>query len=200
MPTLFVARHGQTDWNLERRWQGWADPPLNATGRAQARDVAGAVAGSGIGAVVSSDLLRASETAEIAAAHLGLSVELDPRLREVDVGEWSGLTHAEVESRYPEGLERRLAGLTGWLEGEELAAMAARVIAALLEIGGRPSDAPVLVVTHGGPVRAALTACRVDVRDRPIVGNGDIEEIAIRDGRMRWIHSTRGGLHQQVQG
>jgi broad specificity phosphatase PhoE len=200
MTTLFVARHGQTDWNLERRWQGWADPSLNATGRVQAAAVGEAIAGSGIGAVVSSDLRRASETAEIAAGRLGLAVELDPRLREVDVGEWSGLTHGEVESRYPQGLERRRSGLTGWLEGEELVEMAARVVAALLEIGGRDRDGPVLVVTHGGPVRAVLTACGVEVRERPIVGNGDIEEIAIRDGRMRWIHSTRGGLHQQVQG
>jgi broad specificity phosphatase PhoE len=200
MTALFVARHGQTDWNLERRWQGWADPPLNATGRAQAAELGETLAGREITRVVSSDLRRALETAEIAGARLGVAVEIDPGLREVDVGEWSGLTSAEVEARYPEGFERRRRGLTGWVEGEEHGTMAERVLAALLDIAGRNPGDRVLVVTHGGPLRVVLTACGVDRDARPTVGNGDVDEIAIRDGRMRWIHSTRGGLHQQVQG
>jgi broad specificity phosphatase PhoE len=200
MTTLFLARHGQTDWNVQRRWQGWADPPLNPTGRAQAAALGEVLAGKEITRVVSSDLRRALETAEIAGARLGVAVDVDPRLREVDVGEWSGLTSAEVEARYPEAFERRRSALTGWVEGEEHATMAERVVTALLEIAGLYSDERVLVVTHGGPVRVVLTACGVDRDERPSVGNGDVDEIAIRDGRMRWIHSTRGGLHQQVQG
>src|SRR6516165_6393394 len=133
MTTLFVARHGQTDWNREHRWQGWADPPLNAAGREQAADLGESLAGLGIEAVVSSDLRRAAETAEIAGARLGLPVEVDARLREVDVGEWSGLTTSEVEARFPAGYKRRREGRTGWVEGEELGAMAERVVAALLE-------------------------------------------------------------------
>src|SRR5262249_278766 len=128
MTTLFVARHGQTDWNLEHRWQGHADPPLNETGRAQARGLGEGRARAGGGAGVSSELQGGAETAEIAAALLGLPVELDARLREVDVGEWSGLTTADVEERFPEGHRRRRAGLTGWEDGEELAAMSARVV------------------------------------------------------------------------
>jgi probable phosphoglycerate mutase len=200
MTTLFVARHGQTDWNREHRWQGWADPPLNAAGREQAADLGESLARLGIEAVVSSDLRRAAETAEIAAARLGLPVEVDARLREVDVGEWSGLTTSEVEARFPDGYRRRREGRTGWVEGEELGAMAERVVAALVELAGRLDGRRVLVVTHGGPVRATLTACGVDMRTVPGVGNGDVEEIEVRDGRMRRIHSTRGGLHQQVQG
>jgi broad specificity phosphatase PhoE len=200
MTTLFVARHGQTNWNLEHRWQGWANPPLNATGRAQAAELGEAMTGRGIAAVVSSDLRRAAETAEIAGARLGLPVELDSRLREVDVGEWSGLTSAEVEVRYPAGYRRRREGHTGWVEGETLGAMAERVVAALLEFADREPEGRVLVVSHGGPLRAVLTACGIDPRERPNARNGDVEEIAVRDGRMRWIHSTRGGLHEQVQG
>jgi thiosulfate oxidation carrier complex protein SoxZ len=164
MTTLFIARHGQTDWNFEHRWQGHADPPLNATGRAQAAELGEALAGSAIEAVFSSDLRRAAETAEIVAARLGLLVELDARLREVDVGEWSGLTAAEVEERYPEGFLRRRGGQTGWTEGEELGAMAERVVAALLEIAGRHPDGRLLVVTHGGPMRATLGSGYTDVR------------------------------------
>jgi probable phosphoglycerate mutase len=189
MTTLFVARHGQTDWNREQRWQGHADPPLNATGREQAAELGDSFVGRGIDVVVSSDLRRAAETAEIAALRLGLTVEVDPRLREVDVGEWSGLTSAEVLARYPEGYSRRRAGRTGWNHGEELAAMADRVVAALLDLAARYPGRRVLVVTHGGPVRAALAACGVDVRAAPGVQNGDVEEIAIRGGRMRRIHT-----------
>jgi probable phosphoglycerate mutase len=200
MTTLFVARHGQTDWNLEHRWQGWADPPLNAVGREQAAELGESLVGREIAVVVSSDLRRAAETAEIAAARLGLPVELDVRLREVDVGEWSGLTSAEVKARYPEGFRRRREGRTGWEQGEELGAMAQRVVSALLNVAERHAGQRVLVVSHGGPVRATLAACGVDTRAVPSVQNGDVEEIVVRDGRMRRIHSTRGGLHQQVQG
>jgi probable phosphoglycerate mutase len=184
MTTLFVARHGQTDWNREHRWQGWADPPLNAAGRNQAAELGESLADRGIEVVVSSDLRRAAETAEIAAARLGLPVELDARLREVDVGEWSGLTSAEVEARYPEGYRRRRGGRTGWAEGEELGAMAERVVSSLLEISARHPGQRVLVVTHGGPVRATLAACGVDMRTVPGVQNGDVQVIAVRDGRM----------------
>jgi probable phosphoglycerate mutase len=198
MTTLFVARHGQTDWNLEHRWQGWADPPLNATGREQAAELGESLVGSGIDAVVSSDLRRAAETARIAAAHFGLPVELDERLREVDVGEWSGLTSAEVEARYPQGYRRRRAGRTGWEQGEELSAMAARVVSALGEIAERLAGHCVLVVTHGGAIRAALAACGVDMRSVPAVRNGEVEQIAVRDGRMRWM-DIRGNPHQKAR-
>jgi len=192
MTTLFVARHGQTEWNREHRWQGWSDPPLNRTGREQAAQLAELLAGRGIDVVVSSDLRRAAETAEIAAARLGLSVALDARLREVDVGEWSGLTSAEVEARFPDGYRRRREGRTGWEKGEELGAMAERVVAALLDLADRHSGHRVLVVTHGGPLRATLAACGRDMRTVPAAGNGEVVEIAVRDGRMRRIKSTRG--------
>jgi len=198
MTTLFVARHGQTDWNLERRWQGHADPPLNATGREQAGRLGDSLADRGIEVVVSSDLRRAVETAELAGTRLGLAVELDARLREVDVGEWSGLTSAEVEARYPEGYRRRREGRTGWAEGEDLGAMAERVVSALHDLGAVYPGRRVLVVTHGGPIRAALAACGLDTGSEPAVRNGDVDEISVRDGRMRWMHSTRGGLHQLI--
>ena len=184
MTTLFVARHGQTDWNREHRWQGWADPPLNRAGREQAVQLGETLAERGIELVVSSDLRRAAETAEIAAARFGLPVELDARLREVDVGEWSGLTSAEVAARYPEGFRRRREGRTGWERGEELGTMAERVVSSLLEIAARHPRRRVLVVTHGGPVRAVLAACGVDMRTAPAVGNGDVQEIAVQNGRM----------------
>src|ERR1700760_4361850 len=103
MPPLPLARHGETDWNREGRWQGWADPPLNDTGRAQARELAEQLRSVPFDAVFSSDLARARETAEIVAAPHGVPVVVEPQLREIDIGSWSGLTHDEIRSRFPDG-------------------------------------------------------------------------------------------------
>jgi broad specificity phosphatase PhoE len=92
----------------------------------------------------------------------------------------------------PDGYRRRREGRTGWEEGEELGAMAERVVAALLDLADRHAGQRVLVVTHGGPLRAALAACGGDMRTVPAVGNGDIEEIAVRDGRMRLSEGFEG--------
>ncbi len=110
-------------------------------------------------AIYSSDLARARETAEIVGEHLGLPVALDPRLREVDVGEWSGLTSTEVERRYPDGYRRRLDGEHGMgarrdIRGDEPAGPRR---AALRSPSGRDGGR-ILVVTHGGPMRAAWLA------------------------------------------
>lgn len=112
--TVLLARHGETDWNREHRWQGHADPPLNARGHAQAGALAKQLAPASPRAVYSSDLGRARATAEAVAERIGVTVSLDPRLREVDVGEWSGLTSTEVQARYPDGMRRHQQGLTGW--------------------------------------------------------------------------------------
>ena len=102
MTTLLVARHGETDWNREGRWQGWADPPLNDTGRAQARRLAEELRETAFDAVYASDLRRAFETAEILAAPHAVPVVADAGLREIDIGSWSGLTRAEIDARFPE--------------------------------------------------------------------------------------------------
>jgi len=200
MTLLLLARHGQTDWNLERRWQGYADPPLNETGRAESRALAASLATRRLKRVYSSDLARARETAEIVAAALGLDVRLDARLREVDVGEWSGLTSAEVEARFPDGYRRRQEGGTGWEYGELFEAMGARVEAAVLSIAAADPNGRLLVVSHGGPLRALWTAAGGERSTWVNARNCDVDEVDVERGQMRWIHSSRGGLHQQVQG
>jgi broad specificity phosphatase PhoE len=195
MTTIFLARHGQTDWNAARRWQGHADPPLNEHGRTEAQALAESLVPHGIEAIYSSDLGRARETAEIVAARLGLSVTLDARLREVDVGEWSGLTTPEIEQMYPGAMERRREGLTGWTSGEEMEAMGHRVVEALLAIEvGRA-----LVVAHGGPLRF-VWATAGGGEGWLNAGNCDVDIYAVEAGGIRWLDSKRGGLHQQVQG
>jgi broad specificity phosphatase PhoE len=198
--TLLLARHAETDWNLDRRWQGHADPPLNETGRAQAESLGLLLAKRKLEAVYSSDLARARETAELLARRFGLAVRLDARLREVDVGEWSGLTTAEAETRFPAGAERRRAGGLAWEQGETYEAMGARVEEVLLEIAAAHPGATVLVVTHGGPVRTVRVSAGCTLEESHRIANCEVDAIAVRGGLMRWLDSTRGGLHEQVQG
>ena len=150
---LLLARHGETDWNRVGRWQGHADPPLNETGRRQAAGLADRLAGDGIAAVYSSDLARARETARTVAHRLRLGVVEDPALREIDVGSWSGLTRAHVAERFPEGYARWLEGEIGH-DGETREQLAGRVVGAARTIAGRHAGETVLVVTHGGVIRA----------------------------------------------
>jgi broad specificity phosphatase PhoE len=158
MPILLLARHGETAFNAERRWQGHHDAPLSATGRAQAQALAERIAREQPVALYSSDLPRARETAEAIARQSGLEPVFDARWREVDVGEWLGLAPDEVEARHPEGSARWLAGGTGWEQGESYPEMAARGIAIARAVAERHAGAerPVVCVTHGGVIRAIV--------------------------------------------
>jgi probable phosphoglycerate mutase len=190
--TILLARHGETDWNRERRWQGHADPPLNARGRAQARELALALADEPIEGVYASDLSRARETAEIVASARGVGVVVDRALREIDVGEWTGLTTAEIEARYPEGYRWHLDGGDGWARGEPHAEMSARIVEAIGRIAPQDPESQVLCVLHGGVIRALLARAEgVELaryrvtRAGPV--NGGLSRIAVQDGAFRRI-------------
>ena len=175
MTTLLLARHGETDWNVEGRWQGWADPPLNETGRAQAGALAEQLRETPFDAVYSSDLRRAHETAEIVAEPHGVPVVADPGLREIDVGSWSGLTRSEIQERFPDG-DRP--------DGETRDQHAARVLAAIERIARANLGRRILVVTHGGTMRAL----HGHVSERPFhpVENCGILELHFRDDRLAY--------------
>ena len=156
MTTLLLARHGETEWNRTHRWQGFTGPSLNLRGRRQAEELASRVEGLAIAAIYSSDTIRALETAQIVAARNGVEIRQDPRLREVNFGEWEGLTRAEINERYVGAFNEwdacKRAAPPG---GESDVQMAARVVESLLDIATRHEDERVLVVTSGGPIRAA---------------------------------------------
>jgi broad specificity phosphatase PhoE len=155
MPVLLLVRHGETEWNRERRWQGQFDMPLTPVGLAQSQAIAARLADVGARALYSSDLTRARQTAEAVAETTGLAIELDPALREVDVGSWVGLTSDEAGVADPAGHARWVAGGTGWTDGETYPAMAARVVAAVTEIASRYAGRErIVIVAHGGPIRA----------------------------------------------
>lgn len=167
---VLLIRHGRSTWNAERRWQGWADPPLSPEGVAQAEAAAAAMRSLAIRIVVSSDLVRARSTAEIIARTAGVGVSVEPALRERDVGLWSGLTSDEIEARWPGQLEAYRADPGMPFPGGEAAeTLLRRAMPVLLTIAGDdPSDAVAVAVSHGGLIRCVRLA--LGAGDRSISG------------------------------
>ena len=194
MTTLLLARHGETDWNRDHRWQGHTGPPLNETGRRQASELAARV--TDIDAIYSSDTERAHETAVIVANRHGLHVEIDRRLREVNFGFWEGLTRAEINERFSGGFTRWLSGESTTPDGGEAdELMAERVLSALHEIATRHHDGRILVVTSGGPIRtvdAKLRGVEQNSARRLIetIDNCSMLEIVIHDGTLSRLATT----------
>ena len=189
MTTIFLARHGESDWNVEKRFQGHTDRPLTERGRKQAHALADLVASEKIDAVYTSPLSRAQETAEIVAARVGLEPVALPELREVDTGSWSGLSRADVEARFPEGFARWRSGGSGWEDGETYEEMAERVIGALGTVAEAHPDGRVLVISHGGPIRAIHAAAEGLAIDdyrrlRPVEPNARLSTVAVENGRL----------------
>jgi broad specificity phosphatase PhoE len=187
--TIFLARHGESDWNVEKRFQGHRDRPLTERGREQAHALADLVGAEKINAVYTSPLSRARETAEIVAARVGLKVVALPELREVDTGSWSGLSRADVEARFPEGFAHWRSGGSAWENGESYDEMAERVIGALRKIAEDHPDGRVLVVSHGGPIRAIHAAAEgLAIQDyrrlKPVEPNARLSAVAVENGRL----------------
>jgi broad specificity phosphatase PhoE len=165
MSDVILARHGQTEDNLEpMRFQGFRDTALDDTGRRQAHELAERVAaGWEIAALWSSDLSRARETAEIVGARIGLTPRLDARLREGNRGRWEGHLFREIEAAEPElyAAWRRAGPDFRFPEGESLLEQQQRVSACLAEIRSA-GELPALAVCHGGSIRVML--CLADPR------------------------------------
>lgn len=161
MTRFCLIRHGQTDWNLEGRYQGQSDVPLNETGLAQARQLANELRGESFSAIHSSDLLRARQTAQPIAEALHLPVQIDPRLREINQGEWEGQLVEDIRRRYASLWAQRTVDPAGIRppDGETVAEVAERVQAAIHDIARRTSSGPVLIVSHG--LSLATIICRV---------------------------------------
>lgn len=159
---MLLLRHGRTASNHEGRWQGQLDVPLDDVGREQARASAsrlGTLVGELGGPVrlVSSDLSRACATAEPLAARLGVPLELDPRLRETDVGVWQGLTGAEIIERWPEEYEAWQSGRDVALGGAERRSDAGvRAAACIVELDAAQDGGTLVCVSHGAALRGAI--------------------------------------------
>ena len=186
---LLVVRHGQSEWNAAGRWQGHADIALDRTGELQAAEAAEVL---GIfDSVWASDLVRALRTAQIIAMITGVGpVRTDPRLRETDVGPWEGLTQHQVERDWPGFLaeRRRPEGFEAYEDA------AARLIEALLEIAADHPGGEVLVVSHGGVIRAARRALGAEAPHLPNLSGSWFEA---RAGRLVAGESVRLLVEEQ---
>jgi probable phosphoglycerate mutase len=150
---VVLWRHGQTAWNLERRFQGKTDIPLDETGIAQAERAARLLAGLRPTAIIASPLQRAARTAETLAALTGLPVSHDPDLMERDGGEWEGLSSSEIRERYP--AEHAIWQPPG---GETSEQVAKRVGGALERaIDTLPAEGVLVVASHGAAIRLGMS-------------------------------------------
>lgn len=154
MTTLYLIRHGETPWNVEGRYQGQLDPPLNEKGDQQAQATASQLATLGFEAIYSSNLARARQTAQALAEKIGLPVQLDPRLREVNQGRWQGVLIGDIRARWP-------VEIRGWEhdpwqhyppDGETLQQVQSRLFTAIDEVVTRHPGGLVAVFSHKLPI------------------------------------------------
>lgn len=185
-----LIRHGETLWNRNGRWQGQAPVPLNEEGEQQAKLLAAYLAAQRDDAVViySSDLRRALQTAHAIAARLSIPVIPDRLWREIDVGEWQGLTVEEVRAWDPE----RLALVATDPErqprpgGESWEQVGERGLQALLALPKAHPGERVLVVTHGGLIRSVLNRLIPQEDPRFIVDNTSVTELVYEHEPDAW--------------
>lgn len=161
MTHFCLIRHGQTNWNLEGRYQGQSDVPLNEKGLAQAGSLAERLKDNMFTAIYSSDLQRAGQTAEPIANLLGLPIQFEPRLREINQGQWEGVLVEEIKARYAEIWSQRTVDPANVRPpgGETVGEVAERIYAALDDIARLFPDGRVLIVSHGLSIATAI--CRV---------------------------------------
>ncbi|CQR71281.1 Phosphoserine phosphatase 1 [Sporomusa ovata DSM 2662] len=160
MTRLIVVRHGQTVWNLERKYQGHSDIALTDKGLRQAEAVGARLAEEKIDAVYASDLSRAFKTAEYIAAKHSLTVSVVPALREIKFGDWEGLTYEQISAQWP-GLLGKLWTTPDELQipgGESFQQLKERAYAAIEKIVAAHPDQTVAVVAHGGTIGTILCA------------------------------------------
>jgi broad specificity phosphatase PhoE len=174
MTWMLLARHGETEWNREGRWQGQTDVALNETGRQQARELAAWLVEQPLDVIVSSDLERAHETARIVAEAKRMAVSTDAGLREIDVGSWGGLTPDEIAQRFP--------GMTTH-DGETNEQHLARVVAAFRRIAGEHRGKRILIVSHGKTLRVI----RRHATGRPVSLLGNCETARLRFDGERFV-------------
>jgi len=177
--TVTLVRHAESEWNASARWQGHADPPLSPRGEAQVRALAERMTGQRAALLVSSDLRRALQTAEAIGRVLGIDPVVDPMLRELDVGCWSGLRREEIEALDPDGLVRFESGDPRVRPGggETRSEIRRRARCAIARWLAAQPEGRIVVVTHLGFIRALLPGEDPD--------NADLVEVSAQDALTR---------------
>jgi broad specificity phosphatase PhoE len=173
---IHLARHGQTAYNREGRFQGHLPVPLDETGRAQARALAEAAAEHPFASLWCSPLERALQTGAVVAERIGLEPQFDARFAETDCGDWTDRWFADVQAEDPEGFARFAATdpTFGFPGGESYAEQTVRVTAGIADLQGRPEQLPALVVCHKVSIRLALVALRGEHERGRVIPNAEL--------------------------
>jgi broad specificity phosphatase PhoE len=179
MTEFCLIRHGETDWNLEGRYQGQSDVSLNETGRLQALEISRQLQSQTFAAIYTSDLKRAQETAQIIAKELNLPYSIDPRLREINQGEWEGQQVEVIKSRYSELWNKRTIDPASVRPpgGETVGEVAQRAFEVLDDLSHRLPGVKVLIISHGLTLATILCKVRlipIGQAYRLIPGNAEI--------------------------
>ncbi|MFN2593302.1 MAG: histidine phosphatase family protein [Actinomycetota bacterium] len=196
LTTIYLVRHGATEWNRTKRAQGQADVPLNDDGKLQALRAGEDFSSIQLDAVYSSDLERARDTAWAIANPHSLEVKEDPRFREIEQGHWTGLPTEEIRERWPDlwGPARHYSTRPG---GESPAEVRARALEGIADVVRAHPGGTVLIVSHGGTIRwlGAEALGYDDHRSARIrgLGNGQAVSICgrITDGRLEVTNLKR---------
>ncbi|MDW7739373.1 MAG: histidine phosphatase family protein [Bacillota bacterium] len=194
---LYLVRHGETESNLERRYQGWTESPLSDNGIRQAEQTGFFLAGEGIELLYCSDLKRAVNTAKVIGSSCGVQPEISPLLREINFGKWEGLTFNEIEAAWGKDISlwlddpfRRSAP-----EGETLGQVCSRMYTFLENLDSTiPEGARIAAVSHGGSIRALLfrvlnldNASFWDIK----IDNASVSLIQKENGRFKVAYYNR---------
>ena len=198
MTRLILCRHGETDWNVEGRYQGQADPPLNANGLAQARHLAAKLQDVGLEVVCSSPLRRALQTAESVAEGLGLHLFIEPRLMEIHQGDWQTRLRAEINARYPDLF--RCWQTDPWAVtppgGESIVRVQQRVYAALDDLLEQHRGRCIGLVTHRIPI--ALIKLRYQELAPDVVRTIDLPNTYWEEILLRPTHESHASTTNQL--
>ena len=188
-----LVRHGETAWNAERRLQGHLDIALNTEGTRQADAVARALAGTHIDAVISSDLQRASQTAQAIAASHTLPVQVERALRERCYGGFEGLLYTEIEQRYPREFAKWQAREVdavlpdGANLGESFRQFYERATHAIIDRARRCPGQTIVLVAHGGVLECAYRCALGMALETPrtfTIPNASINRFTFQDGKL----------------
>lgn len=187
---LFLIRHGETDWNRDKRFQGRTDIPLNETGRSQAEQLCSVMTSLKIEYVVSSSLIRAYETALIAIKDIKLPIQKDDRLQETHIGEAEGLTYEEIVQKFSSNHIERWRSYEErdldfrYPQGESKRQLMIRIREAVLDIAQNSPYQNIAIFAHGMVMRALTFAFRQGVEwDLTLFHNGSVHHFVWDDKR-----------------
>jgi probable phosphoglycerate mutase len=195
--TILLIRHGETAWNAERRLQGHLDIALNPEGERQAGLLAAALATAPLDVLVSSDLMRARQTAQAIADLRGLPLQTDPGLRERCYGGFEGLLYSDIEARFPQAFaawqarDVDAALPPGANRGESFRAFFARATGTILALGAAHPGKTLALVAHGGVLECAYRLARGLPLETPRdfkVFNASVNRFVLADGKLA-LHS-----------